>query len=342
MSDPNSGTYVRKFSFRSFEGIRRGRIYRLWATSWQWWTHQWNRSRSIKMLLGVLIFFFLITNLFLLSFKDMMLLNPITGEPAIDPVTGEPVTTNDLLEDNLLSLVRGLVTFQTEYEATDDGGETESFSFGGLSIFILILVALVGSGLISDDVSNLTTEIYYSKLERHEYILGKYGAFLIFGNLIIVLPFILEYILLVVGLGNIDLIESLPVLIQSIAITEVMVITFASIVLGFSALTSRRLYAGLTSFMFLFVMNMLTPALAFTGEEVGFQILFDVLSLLLLASYIITGTTEVTFNAFGHPKIINLASGSGLESWMVIGALGIYVLVGFLIVVYQVYWRHAK
>ncbi|MHA2254370.1 MAG: hypothetical protein ACXAD7_28765 [Candidatus Kariarchaeaceae archaeon] len=342
MSDPNSGTYVRKFSFRSFEGIRKGRIYRLWATSWQWWTHQWERSRAVKILLGFLIFTLVITNLMVLSLKDFMLFDPMTGEPAINPATGEAMTTNDLLEDNLLSLVRGLVTFQTEYSATHGGGETETFSIGGLSIFILILVALVGSGLISDDVSNLTTEIYYSKLERHEYILGKYGAFLIFGNLIIVLPFILEYILLVAGLGNIDLIETLPVLIQSIVITEVMVITFASVVLGFSALTSRRLYAGLTSFMFLFIMNMITPALAFTGEEVGFQILFDVLSLLLLASYIITGTTEVSFNAFGDQKIINLASGSGLESWMVIGALGIYVLLGFLIVVYQVYWRHAK
>ncbi|MHA2239932.1 MAG: hypothetical protein ACXAB2_16450, partial [Candidatus Hodarchaeales archaeon] len=288
MSDPNSGTYVRKFSFRPFEGFRKGRIYRLWATSWQWWAHQWDRSRAVKILLGFLIFTLVITNLFLLSFKDFMLLDPTTGGPAINPATGEPMTTNDLLEDNLLSLVRGLVTFQTEYHASDDSGDSETFSIGGLSIFILILVALVGSGLISDDVSNLTTEIYYSKLERHEYILGKYGAFLIFGNLIIVLPFILEYILLVVGLGDIDLIESLPVLLQSIIIAEVMVITFASVVLGFSALTSRRLYAGLTAFMFLFVMNMLTPSLAFTGGEVGFQILFDVLSLLLLASYIIT------------------------------------------------------
>lgn len=329
MSDSNSGTYVRKFSFRSFEGVRKGRIYRLWAISWQWWTHQWARSRAVKVLLGFLIFILVITNLMLLTFKDMMLADP-------------SITTNILLKDNLLSLIRGLVTFQTEYSATHGSGATESFSIGGLSIFILILVALVGSGLISDDVSNLTTEIYYSKLERHEYILGKYGAFLIFGNLIIVLPFILEYLLLVVGLGNIDLIESLPVLFQSILITEIMVITFASIVLGFSALTSRRLYAGLTSFMFLFVMNMLIPSLAFTGEEVGFQILFDVLSLLLLASYIITGTTEVSFNAFGEQKLIDLASGSGLESWMVIGALGVYILLGFLIVVYQVYWRHAK
>ncbi|MFX0086442.1 MAG: hypothetical protein ACFFAU_12300 [Candidatus Hodarchaeota archaeon] len=342
----HSEAYVRKFSFRAFEGIRKGRIYRLWATSWQWWAHQWERSRAVKILLGFLIFILVITNLFLLSFKDYMLLDPYTGEPALDPITGEPITTNDLLEDNLLSIVRSIVTFQTTFSAHNARGGTSMMSIGGLSIFFLILVALVGSGLIADDISNITTEIYYSKLERHEYILGKFGAFLLFGNIVIVLPFVLEFVLLVAGLGGIDLIQALPVLIQAIIITEIMTITFASIVLGFSALTSRRLYAGLTAFMFLFVMNMIIPTIAYSGEEVGFQLLFDVLTLLLLASYLITGTTEVTYYPYGEEAgvsyVIDLASGSGIESWMVVGALGIYILLGFLIVVYQVYWRHAK
>jgi len=182
----------------------------------------------------------------------------------INPETGEQITTNDLLEDNLLALVRGVVTFQTTFSSESPGGGEMMMSIGGLSIFFLILVALVGSGLIADDISNQTTEIYYSKLERHEYILGKFGAFFLFGNIVIVLPFVLEFFLLVAGLGEISLIQAFPVLIQSILITEIMVLTFASIVLGFSALTSRRLYAGLTAFMFLFIMNMIIPSLAFT------------------------------------------------------------------------------
>lgn len=339
MNEGQSDAYVRKFSFRAFEGIRKGRLYRLWATSWQWWAHQWERSRAVKILLGFLIFILVMTNLFLLSFKDFML-------NTINPETGEQITTNDLLEDNLLALVRSIVTFQTTFSSESPGGGEMMMSIGGLSIFILILVALVGSGLIADDVSNQTTEIYYSKLERHEYILGKFGAFFLFGNIVIVLPFVLEFFLLVAGLGEISLIQALPVLIQSILITEIMVLTFASIVLGFSALTSRRLYAGLTAFMFLFVMNMIIPSLAFSDGEVGFQILFDVLTLLLLTSYIITGTTEVIYYPYGEEagvsRVIDLANGSGIENWMVIGALAAYILLGFAIVVYQVYRRHAK
>ena len=339
MNEGHSDAYVKKFSFRAFEGIRKGRLYRLWATSWQWWAHQWERSRAVKILLGFLIFILVMTNLFLLSFKDFML-------NTINPETGEQITTNDLLEDNLLALVRSIVTFQTTFSSESPGGGEMMMSIGGLSIFILILVALVGSGLIADDVSNQTTEIYYSKLERHEYILGKFGAFFLFGNIVIVLPFVLEFFLLVAGLGEISLIQAFPVLIQSILITEIMVLTFASIVLGFSALTSRRLYAGLTAFMFLFVMNMIIPSLAFSGGEVGFQILFDVLTLLLLTSFIITGTTEVIYYPHGERSnisyVIDLANGSGIENWMVIGALAAYILLGFAIVVYQVYRRHAK
>lgn len=339
MKEAQSDAYVRKFSFRSFEGIRKGRVYRLWATSWQWWIHQWERSRAIKILLGFILFILVITNLFLLSFKDYMLEAP-------NPATGEPMTTNDLLEQNLLELVRGLVTFQTSFSSQAPGGGEMGMSIGGFCIFILILIALVGSGLIADDVSNLTTEIYYSKLERHEYILGKFGAFFLFGNLVIVLPMVLEFFLLVAGLGEISLIQAFPVLIQTIIITEIIVLTFASIVLGFSALTSRRLYAGLTAFMFLFVLNMIIPSLAFSGGEVGFQILFDVLTLLLLFSFIVTGTTEVTYYPYGPEEgisyAVDLANGSGIESWMVIGALAAYILLGFAIVVYQVYRRHAR
>ena len=347
MKEAQSDAYVRKFSFRAFEGVRKGRVYRLWATSWQWWTHQWERSRAIKVLLGFIIFILVITNLFLLSFKDFMLYEPGTRIPLINPTTGEPMTTNNLLEQNLLELVRGLVTFQTSFSSQTPGGGEMGMSIGGLSIFILILIALVGSGLIADDVSNLTTEIYYSKLERHEYILGKFGAFFLFGNLVIVLPMVLEFFLLVAGLGEISLIQAFPVLIQTIIITEIIVLTFASIVLGFSALTSRRLYAGLAAFMFLFVLNMIIPSLAFSGQgEVGFQILFDVLTLLLLTSFIITGTTEVIYYPHGETSeisyIIDLANGSGIESWMVIGALAMYILLGFAIVVYQVYRRHAR
>ncbi len=342
-SNTNSSAYVRKFSFRPYEGTRRGRLYRLWAVSWHWWAHQWERSRAVKFFIGFLIFTFVLTNMFLFMAKDIMLLP--------DPVTGVALTPNELLEDNILTMVRGVVTFGMEFSTGNgDGASGATMNIGGTSIFVLILVVLVGSGLIADDISNQTNEIYYSKLEKYEYVLGKFGAFFLFGNIVLVLPYVFEFFLLVIGIGNIDIITALPVLINVIVFTEIITITYSSIMLAFSSLTNRRLYAGLAAFMLLFVINMIVPSMAFTGEEVNLIILFDVLTVLLLTSYILTGTTTIEYQSFigssDHISaklfVINLTDGIGLESWMVLGALGFYILLGLLIVVIQVYWRHSK
>ncbi|MHA1996102.1 MAG: ABC transporter permease [Candidatus Hodarchaeales archaeon] len=330
-SNPN-GAYVRKFSFRPFTGFRRGRIYRIWSISWHWWAHEWSRSRAIKFLIGFQIFTLFLTNLFVLTTKDLVLLaNP-------------NLTTEQMLEDTLIPLIRGLVSFQTEIRGGDSNGDNGfgggSFSIGGTSIFILLLAVLVGSGLIADDISNKTNEIYYSKLEKYEYILGKFGAFFIFGNVMITLPYMIEFGLLFVGLGNIDLISVLPLLVHVIIFTELINLTYAAIILAFSSLTSRRLYAGLTTFMILFLASMIIPAIAFAGRgDVGLQLLGDVLTLLLICSYILAGETKLDF--FGGEFTLNLADGIGIESWMVIGSLGAIILLGILIVIFQVYRRHS-
>lgn len=333
MNEPtaSSDAYVRKFAFRPFDGTRRGRIYRLWAIAWQWWIHEWKRSRAVKVLISFLIFTFVIMNMFLLFMRDAML--------AMDP----SLTTNDLLENNLLTMVRGIVTFGISFVVETNGyGSAAEFNFGGTSIFILILFVMVGSGLIADDISNHTTEIYYSKLERHEYVLGKFLAFFIFGNIVLTFPYVFEFFLLVIGLGNIDLLGALPVLVHVIVFTETITITYSAIILAFSSITNRRLYAGLTTFMLMFTSNMIISSLAFSGDSAGFEILLDVLSLLLLTSYILLGATKVDYYSFRGLQTINLTDGVGIESWMILGVLGLYILLGFMVVIFQVYWRHSK
>lgn len=334
--DSSSDAYVRKFAFRPFVGTRRGRIYRVWTIAWEWCIHEWKRSTAVKFLVGFLIFTFILSNMSLLFMREIM--------PSIDPSTGVAFTTNDLLEDNLLTMVREIVTFGGSFffETRESGGAGFRFNFFGTSIFILILLVMVGSGLIADDISNQTTEIYYSKLEKHEYVLGKFLAFFIFGNIVLTLPYIFEFFLLAIGLGNIDLISALPVLVHVVVFTEIITVTYSAIILAFSSLTNRRLYAGLTTFMLIFASTMIIRPLAFSGGEVGLEIFLDVLTLLLLTSYILTGTTTVEYYSFRGIQSLNLTDGIGIESWMVLGVLGLYFLLGFLIVVYQVYWRHSK
>ncbi len=330
MSDKSNqnGAYVRKFSFRPYTGVRRGRIFRMWSISWQWWIHEWDRSRAIKILIGFQLFTLLITNIMVLTFK-----NPI-------------LSNEQILEDTLIPLVRGIVSFQTTIRGGqsnhDNGFGGGTFSIGGTSLFILLLAVLVGSGLIADDITNKTNEIYYAKLEKYEYIMGKFGAFFIFGNVIITLPYVLEFFLLYIGLGNMDFIAVLPVLAHVILFTELINLTYAAIILAFSSLTGRRLYAGLTTFMLLFLANMIIPSLAFAqGGEVGLQLLGDVLTLLLIGSYIIDGESIIRLDLLGREHTLNLANGIGIETWMIFGSLGLIISLGIAIVVFQVYRRHS-
>jgi hypothetical protein len=332
-ANSNNDAYVRRFSFRPFEGVRRGRFYRLFSISWFWWVHQWERSRSIKILVGFLAFIFVLQNLFVLA-----LASTLTG-----PFNGTQITTNELLESSLFTMVRGIVTLETTISTSNGNGYHDEFQVGGLSIFILILVTIVGSGLIADDISNKTNEIYYSKLEKYEYVFGKFGAFLIFGNISIVLPFIGEFFLLAIGLRGVDFFTVFPVLIQIIIFTEIVVVTYASIILAFSSLTNRRLYAGLFSFMGIFVLDMIIPSLAISGNrEVNPVILLDILTVLLIFSYILRGTTVIEAELGWQNVTINLVDGIGIESWMVIGALGTFILIGILIVTIQIFVRHGK
>jgi len=335
MTTPNdnnvNSAYVRKFSFRPFSGLRRGRIYRIWTASWHWWISEWRRSRTVKVLFGFLIFSFVITNLFLLATKDLML--------AADPT----LTPNGLLETTIKDLVRSIISFQGSFHMGSSGpGEGRGMSIGGLSIFVLIIVVLIGSGLISDDLSNQTIEVYYSKMEKYEYLIAKIGAFMLAGTTLIAIPFILEFILLLVGIGNVDIAQALPVLIFVIAFTQLIVITYGVVLLAFSSLSKRRLYTGLSTFMMFFLISMIIPSLAIENGEVGFPILFDILSLLIMISYLWEGVTNIQFSNFRDTFILDLQNGLGVEAWMVYAMLGFVIFVGLAITTIQVYWRHNK
>ncbi|MHA1973735.1 MAG: hypothetical protein ACTSW1_12115 [Candidatus Hodarchaeales archaeon] len=323
--------YVHRFSFRGFSGKRRGRLYRLFAISWQWWVHEWKKSKAVKVLFWIQIFILVITNLFLLAMKDYILY--------ADPNT----TTTQMLENTIIPLVRGLVSFHTEIS----GGEVNTtgviMNIGGNSLLVLMLFVLIGSGLIADDITNKTNEIYYSKLAKHEYIIGKFGAFMFAGNILITLPYIIEFFLLFIGLGNIDFLTVLPLLIGIIIFTELVNITFASIMLAFSSLTGRKLYAGLIAFFLFFILNMISPSLAYSESgEAGFPILFDVMTVLLIISFILEGTNSLKLYLLGSEHSINLVDGVGIENWTIIGALLVYIVIALSIVVYQVYRRHSN
>ncbi|MHA2305170.1 MAG: hypothetical protein ACXACU_07225, partial [Candidatus Hodarchaeales archaeon] len=188
-------TYARKFGIYPYKGTRRGKIWRIWSIAWFNLSHQWNRSRMVKIWLSFIAFILILSNL-------MLFIGPSYLLP-----TGSP---NEILEDHLWGTIRKFVRFQVLIATPD---EIDPVFDTGYSIFMLIGLIMIGAGLISDDKKYKVLDIYDSKIDRKSYLTGKYGTLILFGNLLFTLPCILEWVLLIVGVEGIDLLAAIPVLI---------------------------------------------------------------------------------------------------------------------------------
>ena len=89
-----------------------------------------------------------------------------------------------------------------------------------------------------------------------------------------------------------------------------------------------------------FIVGMIMPNLAIHNNEIQPIILFDVLVLLGIISFLLEGVTEVRYDSFLSDVTINLSDGRGLEVFTIYGALGLILLLGLIIIAYQVYRRH--
>ena len=94
--------------------------------------------------------------------------------------------------------------------------------------------------------------------------------------------------------------------------------------------------------MMFFLISMIVPSLAIENGEIGFPILIDILSLLIMISYLWEGVTSIQFSSYQDAFILDLQNGLGVEAWMIYAMLGFVIFVGLAITTIQVYWRHNK
>lgn len=317
--------YARQFEFRSFEGARRGQFWRVWTIAWFNLTHQWTRSRFLKLVMVFIIFILLLSNLVLLSGLDKLL---------------EIYSPNEILANHLWGTFRKFVRFQvliaspTEIDPTFDTG---------YSILMLIGFIMMGAGLISDDLRYQTLELYDTKVSRLHYLLGKYGALVLFGNVLFTLPCICEWVVIVIGVPGVDIIRALPVLLGVIIFTEVLTLILTSIILTFSSLTQKRLFAGVFVFVFLLMISMVVSALIGLPETFSPLMYFDLFTVLTIFSYLITGENSViyydtTITGVDFSLLIDL---TGLAGSLVIPVILFFLIISFLICTYRLIWSRS-
>ncbi len=123
-----------------------------------------------------------------------------------------------------------------------------SFFFKAELYFIMLLVAIAGPGLISQDLRFNALPLYLARpLTRLDYFLGKLGVIGALVASLAVSPAVFAY---VVGLAfclDLSVIkDTYPILLASVAYGLVITLSAGTLILALSSLTRRSLYVGIT------------------------------------------------------------------------------------------------
>jgi hypothetical protein len=114
--------------------------------------------------------------------------------------------------------------------------------------FIMLLVAIAGPGLISQDLRFNALPLYFARpLTRIDYYLGKLGVIGALVAGVAVVPALFAYFVGVAFSLNLSVVgDTYPVLLASVAYGLVMTLSVGSLILALSSLSRRSLYIGIT------------------------------------------------------------------------------------------------
>lgn len=127
---------------------------------------------------------------------------------------------------------------------------------GLLIIFALLLVSVVCSDLISQDLKDKSFVLYFSRpIKTLDYLTGKIGGALCITSIFTFIPFIV-YCLVIIGTqtGD-DYSGSLNVLGSTIVVGILTTVFFISYGVMISSLTKKKAYAGVGIFMSFFILT---------------------------------------------------------------------------------------
>ncbi len=113
--------------------------------------------------------------------------------------------------------------------------------------FIMLLVAIAGPGLISQDLRFNALPLYFARpLTRLDYFLGKLGVIGALVASMAVGPAVFSYILGLIFCLDLSVIkDTYPILLGSVAYGLVITLSAGTLILAMSSLTRRSLYVGI-------------------------------------------------------------------------------------------------
>ncbi|MGD2073145.1 MAG: hypothetical protein PVG65_06620 [Candidatus Thorarchaeota archaeon] len=316
-------TYIRKFGFRKFSGIRQTRVYRIISVAWFNLLETIRRSGFTKFLLVIMLI-----NILLQDIISIMIASFI-------PLWFLDLTMNEIFRFLYIDSTLGSISLINRVTSPEmDFFSLLSIASAGTSFMWLLLIAIVGGGLIADDRLYRTTEVYFSHISRYEYFFGKLLSLIIFSSLIVTLPAILQYFLLAGGL-RVSSLAHLDLLIWGIGFTLVSALIVSLLILALSSFTKRRSVATMTLFIAALVMSGFYTALGGWYQSESYLLLLDFVGCIGLSGAVLLGYEEVNVN--GWP--VNFYNGIGVEGYMVIEVVVMVFLLGVLAIIISILRR---
>jgi ABC-type transport system involved in multi-copper enzyme maturation permease subunit len=147
------------------------------------------------------------------------------------------------------------------HDTLDAGTMSGDFNAYGLALFAMLLTAVITSDLISEDLSNRSFILYFSRaIKTRDYLLGKAGGATLIMGLLCFLPPVLLAIVSILTQSGSDYWSSLKVLGSTILAGVFVTLFFVPYGLMMSSLTRRRSYAAVGTFMSFFVLTIISSA----------------------------------------------------------------------------------
>ncbi|MFX0063134.1 MAG: ABC transporter permease subunit [Candidatus Hermodarchaeota archaeon] len=197
-------------------------------------------------------------------------------------------------------------------------------------ILILAIMAVLGGGMIANDKRSKSFDLYLTRVQPHEYLLGKFLALFSINTILMLVPGIILTVTFTI-VQSIDLLAHLDVPIAFFILVMVAAFVESSILLALSSLTDRSLYAAVGYFLGLMGLSFIT-GMALVGA-----VLADPSSLRL--GYLTLISPIDTLVLFGHMIKGDLSEIATVEPWPIIAVLGALIIASWSIVSYTLFFR---
>jgi len=330
----SSTDYLQKFSYRLYEGKIEPRWKRVLNLILFEVISTWRKSIFAKILI---IIIFVINFLVLLNVAQQA---RILVYDAI---------TEEMFRDGLRSTVAGYLSWRRSIILSNPRGQSSPTDIGlNIGLLLIIIFGIAGSGFFADDKYGKVIEIYLSRLQKKEYVIGKLGAIIIYINIFILVPLIVTCIYFVEAAGK-DHLNYLDLYFGIIIYSLLCSIILGLFILTLSILVEKRSYASLIFVLVYLFGSIIGGIIAEDNLDnklfflISPSIFFVLLAYVCLGDYDLgvlpysTSSSRIGWTfSYGEIIPLNLNDGYGLEYWHVLIQAFLLILFFSLILTYKI------